>query len=44
MYQDKQIHVDMDTIVSLVIYSGQVSEGGRSLCHVMLIVKAAGYL
>ena len=26
MYQDKQMHVDMDTIVSFVIQSGQVSE------------------
>jgi len=26
---DKQTHLDMDTIVSLVIQSGQVSEGGE---------------
>ena len=29
MYSDKQIHVDVDTIVSFDIKSGQVSEGGR---------------
>ena len=28
MYSDKQIHVDVDTIVSFDIKSGQVSEGG----------------
>jgi len=28
MYTDKQIHVDMDTIV-FVIQSGKVSEGGE---------------
>jgi len=28
MYLDKQIHVDVDTIVSFVIQSGQVSKGG----------------
>jgi len=28
MFSDKQIHIDMDTIVSFVIHSGQVSEGG----------------
>jgi len=27
MYPDKQIHVDMDTIVSFLIQSEQVSEG-----------------
>jgi len=37
VYLDKQIHVDMDTIVSFVIQSGQVLEGERSLCRLMLI-------
>jgi len=27
MYSDKQIHMDLDTIVSFVIQSGQVSKG-----------------
>ena len=27
VYSDKQIHVDMDAIVTFVIQSGQVSEG-----------------
>jgi len=35
MYLDKQIAVDVDTKVSFVIQSKQVSEGGRSLCRVM---------
>jgi len=36
MFSDKQIHVDLDTIVSFVIQSGQVSEVGQSPCFVML--------
>jgi len=35
MYLDKQIHMDIDTIVSFVTQNGPVSE--RSSCHVMLI-------
>ena len=33
---DKQIHVDMDTIVTFVIQSGQASKGGAisMSCHV----------
>jgi len=36
MDSDKQIHVDLDTIVSFVIKSEQVSEGGAISvsCHV----------
>ena len=36
MDPDKQIHLDMDTVVSFVIQSDQVSEGGAIsvLCHV----------
>ena len=30
MYAVKQIHVDVDTIVSFVMQSGQELEGGRS--------------
>jgi len=30
VFSDKQINVDMDKIVSFVIQSGQVSEGGVS--------------
>jgi len=39
MYWDKQIHMDVDTIVSFVIYSGQVSEGGAISPSLMLIVQ-----
>jgi len=36
VFSYKQIHVDLDTIVSFVIQSGQVSEGRviSVLCHV----------
>jgi len=42
VYSDKQIHVDMYTIVSFVIQSGQVSESGMiamSLHVNSLIIK-----
>jgi len=34
---DSQIHLDVDTITSFVIQSGQVLEVERSQCHVMFI-------
>jgi len=36
LFSDKQIHADVDTIVSFVIQSGQVSEGGAIsvLCYI----------
>ena len=41
MYSDKQIHQEVDTctIISIVMQSGQVSEGGvTSPCRVMFIM------
>jgi len=45
---DKQIHVDVDIIVSFVIQSRKVSKGVRSPCHVLLItlnlsIKSVSY-
>jgi len=42
MYSDKQIHVDLNTIVSFVIQSGQVSVGGviSVSCHVHSVQTA----
>ena len=37
VYSDKHIHVHMDTLVSFVIQSRQVLEGGAISVHVMLI-------
>ena len=43
MYSNKQIHMDVDTIVSLVIQSVLVSEGGRISCCIMLIELRVKY-
>jgi len=43
MYSNKQIHMDVDTIVSLVIQSMLVSEGGRISCCIMLIELRVKY-
>jgi len=46
MYPDKQIHVDMDTIVSFLIQSGKVSEG-RAIsmsCHVNYTSVCSGFI
>jgi len=38
MFSDKQIHMDIDKIVSFVIQSGQVSGTEQSPHRVMLII------
>jgi len=38
MYLDKQIHMDVDTIVSFVILNRRVSRAKQFLCRIMLIV------
>jgi len=42
MDSDKQLHMDIDTIVSFVIQSGQVSEGGP-ISMLIVLMKESVY-